>query len=142
MNPGGATIRRGALPAPPAMLRLTVLAAVLATAACAPEPSEVTPDWDADERAETAFTDAPPPGEGRIVITSTDGAVDVGLTDQVVFVRLSPKQQAEIREELAAETEEAGGGIGGFITETVTDAVGGLLGQAVHLPVEDVRGVP
>ena len=120
-------------------MRLSPLLFLLAVAACAPEPSEVMPDR--GEPAETAFTDAAPPGVEQIVITSTDGTVDLGLTDRVVYFRLSPKKRAEIEDEMAAEVEGAEGGLGGFIAETVTGAVGGLLDQAVQIPVEDVRVV-
>lgn len=120
-------------------MRLLLTVALVFAAGCAPEPSEVTPDAERDGAAEATFTDAPPPGEEQVVITSEDGAVDLGLTDRVVFMRLSPKKRAEIEAEMAAETEAADGGLGGFIAETVTGAVGGLLGNAVNLPVEDVR---
>ena len=120
-----------------------LLPALVLLAACAPEPSEVTPDLDADDAppAEAAFTDAPPPGKEQIVVTSTDGAVELGLTDRVVFFRLSDAKRAEIEGGVADETDGERGGLGGFITETVTDAVGGMLGRAVQLPVEDVRVV-
>ena len=124
-------------------MRSAPLAALaLLVAACAPEPSEVAPDPDAAEATtEAAFSDAPPPGAEQLVITSTDGAVDLGLTDRVVFFRLSPKQRAEIEEDLATKTEGERSGLGGFIAETVTDAVGGMLEHAVQVPVEDVRVV-
>ena len=127
-------------PAPGLVMHRLLIAVLAVTAACAPDPADVTPDT-ADNRdvSGTAFTDAPPPGEEQLVITSQDGAVDLGLTDQVVYFRLSPKKRAEIEEEMAAETEEAGGGLGGFITETVTGAVGGLLGRAIQVPVDDVE---
>ena len=121
-------------------MRPVLLALALSVAACAPEPSDVAPDLDpTDGVAEAAFTDAPPPGKEQLVITSTDDTVDLGLTDRVVFFRLSEAQRAEIEEDLAAETEGERGGLGGFIAETVTDAVGGMLGRAVQIPVEDVR---
>ena len=117
-------------------MRPALLTVLLLVAACAPEPSEVTPDLDTG--AEAAFTDAPPPGTEQLVITSTDGAVELGLTDRVVFFRLSDRQQAEIEDEVAAETDAGRGGIGGFIAGTVADAVQSAIGQAVQLPVEDV----
>ena len=124
------------------LARRLLPALVLFAAACAPEPSEVTPDLDtSSESGEAAFTDVAPPGTEQFVITSTDGAIDLGLTDRVVFFRLSPTKRVEIEEEMAAEVEGVEGRLGGFIAETVTGAVGGLLDEAVHLPVQDVRVV-
>lgn len=123
-------------------MRLALLASVLLVAACAPEPSDVTPDMgDETTAAESAFTDAAPPGVEQLVITTTDGAVDLGLTDRVVYMRLSDTQRAEIEGDLTAKTDAERGGIGSVIAETVTDAVGGLLERSVQIPVEDVRMV-
>ncbi|MDT0630447.1 hypothetical protein [Rubrivirga litoralis] len=126
-------------------MRLALLSALaLLAAACAPEPSDVTPDPSADAApppADAAFTDAPPPGTEQLVITSTDGVLTLGLTDRVVFFHLSDAQRAEIEKDLAAELETERSGVGGFIAETLTDAVGGVLDRAVQLPVDEVRVV-
>ena len=113
------------------------LLALLLAAACAPEPSDVTPE---PEPADVSFSDEAPPGEEQVVITTQSGDVDLGLTDRVLYLRLNPKRRAEVEAEMAAEVEDRGG-LGGFIAETVTNAVSGALAHAVEIPVEDVRDV-
>lgn len=113
------------------------LALLLACAACAPEPSEVAPPPEAD----ASFTDeGPPPGGEQFVITTESDDVDLGLTDEVLYVRLNPDRLAEVEREMAAEVESEGG-IGGFIAQTVTDAVGSALRHRVQFDLADVRDV-
>lgn len=106
-------------------------------AACAPEPSEVAPRPEPD----AALTDdGPSPGEEQLVITSESDDVDLGLTDEVLYLRLNPDRLAEVEREMAAEVESQSG-LGGIIAETVTDAVAGALRHRVEFDLSDVRDV-
>lgn len=89
---------------------------------------------------DVSFSDEPMPGAEQIVITTREGDVDLGLTDEVLFIRLSPKKVDEIEEEIDAEIEGTEG-LGRSIAEAVTGAVTGALRHAVQFPVDDVEAV-
>lgn len=116
-----------------------LLLALAFVAACGSEPDPAD-RADRSGSADVDFSDEAPPGAEQIVITTRDGDVDMGLTDEVLFVRLTEERRAQIEGELAAEAE-ANDGLGGFIAETVGGALSGLLANAIQIPVEDVEDV-
>lgn len=120
------------------MRRLLTLSLLFTVAACAPEPSDVAPE--ADGGAGVDFQREAPPGAEQIVITTDGGEADLGLTDEVLFFRLSEKQRAEVEDEMAAETEDLDG-LGGSIARTVTGAVADALDFTVRVPLEEVESV-
>lgn len=123
----------------------TLLLPLLLLAACAPDPADVTPA-DTEETAsgtdnvDVSFSDEALPGKEEIVITTREGDVDLGLTDEVLFFRLSPKRVDEIQDEIDAEVEDTDG-LGRSIAEAVTGVVTDALRHAVHFPLEDVEGI-
>lgn len=124
-----------------------LLLPLLLVAACAPDPADVAPDvaFDAatatESETDVAFNDAPPPGAERLVITTRDGDVDLGLTDEVLYFRLNPKKVDEIKTEIDAEVEGTEDGLGRSIAEAVTGVVTDALRHAVQVPIEDVEAV-
>ena len=137
----------------------TLLLAALALSACgSPDPDDVTPDpaADAAEVAGAATREAERdtdgldlgdvsmtgdvPGTPVESVTTRDGQMELGVTDQVVFARLSESLRAEIETEMADETEGQGG-LGGSIARAVTGAVAQGLAAAVTVPLGDVRDV-
>ena len=121
-------------------MRLLLLTSLLTVAACAPEPSEVAPDTDRRETAGVAADDEAPPGKEQIVITTRDGDADLGLTDEVLYFRLSDKARARVESDMATETDDLDG-VAGSIVRSVTGAVADALGFAVQIPVEDITSV-
>lgn len=140
-------------------MRTFLLAALAALAACAPDPADVAPDTatlddQAAQAAEEAIREAGPididmdgmaissqlAGRPVKAITTRDGAVELGLTDSVLYSRLSKETQAEIAADMKAETKDREG-LGGRIARAVTDAVALGVGTAVQVPLADVRDV-
>lgn len=68
---------------------------------------------------------------------SRDGEIVVGVSDEVVFMRLSDATQAEARAEMERELEGATG-LEAEIGEMVTGAVEGFLDTMLQIPVEDI----
>ena len=136
---------------------LGALLAALALSACAPDPADVAPGPTLDDEAARAAEDAAQAGPidvdvdglaissrlaGRPVqaITTRDGAVELGLTDSVLYSRLSKETQAEIAAGMEAEAKDQEG-LGGRIARAVTSAVAEGVGTAVQVPLADVRDV-
>lgn len=124
------------------MRSLVLTLSFLAVAACAPEPSEVAPEPEPDRResAGVDFNDEAPPGEEQIVITTRDGDGDLGLTDEVLFFRLSDRARARVESDMAQETEDLDG-LAGSIARSVTGAVADALDFTVRVPIEEVTSV-
>ena len=128
--------------------------ALLAVAACAPDPADVTPDTEIERVTEDALRSDGPididvdglaissdlDGTPAESITTTGGEVEMGLTDRVLYSRLSPETQAEIAADMEAESKDQEG-LGGRIARAVTGAVAEGLGTAVQVPLADVRDV-
>jgi len=74
------------------------------------------------------------------VVTTRDGALEIGVTDEVLFSRLSEATRAEIEAEMASETKDQEG-LGGTIARAVTGAVAQGLATTVSVPLADVRDV-
>lgn len=123
-------------------MRALLFLPLLLAAACSSDPD---PDPDPDPRSradgvEVAFTDEAPRGAERLVITTREGDVDLGLTDEVVYFRLNPKRVAEIEADIDGEVSETEG-LGRSIADAVTGVVTDALRHAVEVPIEDVEAV-
>lgn len=140
-------------------MRALLLTALAALAACAPDPADVAPaePSPSDELARAAEDAVRGAGAvdidvdgvaiasrlaGRPVqaITTRDGAVELGLTDSVLYSRLSKETQAEVARTMEEEARDQEG-LGGRIARAVTDAVAEGVGTAVQVPLADVRDV-
>lgn len=80
------------------------------------------------------------PGTLVDAVSTRDGEIELGVTDSVLFTRLSPELQARIQSEMADETEDESG-LGGAIARAVTGAVSQGLAMAVSVPLDEVRDV-
>ena len=119
----------------------TLLLLPLLLVACTPDADAPPPDTASGTGdVDVSFSDEAPPGDEQLVITTREGDVDLGLTDEVLYFRLSPKKVDEIQDEIDAEV---GGtdGLGRSIAEAVTGVVTDALRHAVHFPLEDVEEV-
>ena len=116
-------------------MRAALLALALLTAACGSDDAPPEASGDA-----TAQSDRDDDVDGRIlaVEANADGEVEVGVSDAVVFFRLSDATRAEVEKEMEAEMAEQEG-LGRAIGDLVTGAVTGALGFTVQIPVEDVE---
>ena len=143
----------------PTISRLLALALALAASACgAPNPADVTPDLGPDgalaDDADRAVRDAGPldlemdglsisselDGDLAESVTTEDGAMEIGVTDRVVYSRLSKESQDRIAQEMRRSAEEQQG-LGGRLARRITDAVAEGIGTAVQVPLADVRDV-
>ena len=133
-------------------MRTSALLLALALSACVSD-ADRQPDADAvAAEAEREAADATALGTGDLAfgadldgetvetITTREGDVEMGLTETVLFVRLSAQARKEVSEEIAAETEAAEG-LGGRIARMAAGAVERGLATAVQVPVADVRSV-
>ena len=128
------------------------LTLALTVAACAPEPDDVTPDGDIAQATEDALRDVGPidvemdglalssdlDGTPVQAVTTQNGEVELGLTDRVLYSRLSKETQATLAAEMEAETEGAEG-LGGRLARAISGAVAEGLTTAVQVPLADVR---
>lgn len=80
------------------------------------------------------------PGTVVDAVSTRDGEIELGVTDSVLYTRLSPELQARIEAEMADETEDESG-LGGAIARAVTGAVSQGLAMAVSVPLDEVRDV-
>ncbi|WP_420454125.1 hypothetical protein [Rubrivirga sp.] len=127
----------------------------LTLAACgSPDPDEVAPADVAEDATREATREAGDidldlgdlavssevAGDVVQVVATRDGHVELGVTDEVVFSRLSESLRAEIEGEMADETKGETG-LGGTIARAVTGAVAEGLAVAVSVPLADVRDV-
>ena len=134
-----------------------LLPALLLLGACAPDRDDVAPadPHDVAGRAlEEAVREAGPldveldgmaisadlDGEPVEAVTTEDGGMEIGLTDRVLYSRLSPEARAEIAADMK-ESARGQEGLGGRIARSVTQAVAEGLGTAVQVPLADVRDV-
>ena len=147
------------MPKTPPAGRLLLLAALVA--ACAPDPADVAPDLDgpdaqttAEEATNEAIREATaidfevddmaisPRLAGRPLqaIVTRDGSLELGLTDSVLYSRLSKETRAGIASDMERGTEDREG-LGGRIARAVTSAVAEGIGTAVQVPLSEVRDV-
>ena len=140
-----------------AAMRTPLLLVALALAACgSPDPDDVTPDADdlADEisrdvERETSGLDfdlgdlavsSDLAGRPVDAVFTRDGNIELGVTDSVLYSRLSAELQREIETEMKEETADQTG-LGGTIARAVTGAVAEGLAMAVSVPLSDIRDV-
>ncbi len=135
---------------------MRILLSLLAIAACAPDPADVAPDTAGatEQAAEEASREAGAIDvdvddmavSSRLVgrpiqsILTEDGALELGLTDSVLYSRLSDDTRAGIAADMEREAEGQEG-LGGQIARAVTGAVAKGLGTAVQVPLGSVRDV-
>ena len=119
------------------MMRLSLcLLAALSLGACASDeaapPSESVSDTVAAEQS-------PLDGDPVMSIVAEDGSIELGLTDAVLYGRLTEQAAAEVRSELEKQQDE--GGLGGFIAGAVSGAVSGAITTPIQFPLEDIEDV-
>jgi len=78
------------------------------------------------------------PGRRVETITTTDGGLDFGLTDEVLWSSLSEATRAEALADMESETKDEEG-LGGAIARAVTGAVAEGLSTVVTVPLDRVR---
>ena len=117
-------------------MRLLLLLTALSLGACtsdeAAAPSEPVSD-------KVASDDGDLDGTPVTRIVSEDGSIELGLTDAVLYGRLTERAADEVHDELARAEDE--GGIGGFVAGAVSDAVSGAITTPIQFPLDDIEDV-
>lgn len=134
-------------------MRPLLLLPLLALAACAsdesPDVERIAQDAAAEAEREIASLDvetdgvrftADLPGDVVDVVQTEGGEMELGVTDEVLFTRISEATRREVEAEMERETE-AEEGLGGVIARAVTGAVAEGLATTVSVPLADVRDV-
>jgi len=145
------------MPRPLALALLLSASGLTALSACgSPDPDDVSPEAEA-VAAETADAvdremadleldldgvglSSRLPGTLVDAVSTRDGEIELGVTDSVLYTRLSPELQGRIQSEMADETQDESG-LGGAIARAVTGAVSQGLAMAVSVPLDEVRDV-
>ena len=125
-------------------MRASLLVLLLALSACSGETPEADRSVrdasakDASGEAEVGFGDEI---RGRVLAAEAnpDDEFEIGVTDEVMFFRLTEATRAEARKEMDEGTSD--GGLG----DAIKDAVGGVVNKAlattVQVPLEQVEDV-
>lgn len=122
------------LPAPPMRaVALLLLLPLLALTACRDKAS-----FSSDGFARDDATGASPHESDRYAIHSTGGELKLGLTDEVVYYRLSDKLLARIDGDMQQDSA-AGEGIGGTIAGAVRSGVSKMLRHRMEYRVAELR---
>ena len=132
------------------MTRLLILALALAPlTACSnnDDRDAVGPDaaasdpgdaerYDASDAAAEGYGE---PIRGKILAreADADGQIEIGVTDEVLFIGLTPAAKKEVRQEIDREIPEDG--IGGMIGRAVSGVVDNALATTGQVPLESVR---
>ena len=106
----------------------------------APEVNRPTGDLDLDLDIGDLAVTSELPGSLVDVVTTDDGHIELGVTDEVLFSRLSESLRDEIQTEMDDETADETG-LGGTIARAVTGAVAEGLATSVSVPLDDVRDI-
>lgn len=117
-----------------ALLALSACGSDYDTDAASPE----APPSEASGGADVGYGD-PIRGEIAALEQNADGKVEVGVTDEVVFFRLSEDARAEAQKEFA--NDEGEDGIGSVIKDMVGGVVTKALATTVQMPLEDIRDI-
>ncbi|MGZ8377936.1 MAG: hypothetical protein ACXW61_11670 [Gemmatirosa sp.] len=80
-------------------------------------------------------------GEGDVVVTSTDGTVQLMVVGDTVRMQLSDSLRASVKAEVDSSLDADAGAIGSAIGGAVGKIVGGAMGFVVRVPVEEVENV-
>ncbi|MEM1057319.1 MAG: hypothetical protein AAGI52_17515 [Bacteroidota bacterium] len=121
------------------MTRLLIVFLALAPlAACSSDESPDDPTGTNTEAGAEGFG-GPLEGDVLEVATSSGDEIEVGVTDAVLYLRLSDATRKEAAEEMDREVPEDG--LGGTIGRAVTSFVNEALQTTVQLPLEDVEAL-
>ena len=119
------------------MMRFSLLfLAALSLGACASDEA-AAPSESVQDSAPTL--DRQLDGAPVTSIVAEDGSIELGLTDAVLYGRLTDKAADDVRDELAKAEDE--GGIGGFVAGAVSNAVSGAITTPIQFPLDDVETV-
>ena len=142
-------------------MRALLLAPSLLLIACGPSaPDEGTPEAERlaqeaesaasrsvervrqsiSDRSEDMDVATEVPGDEVETITTRGGKLDLGLTDEVLFSRLSAQARKEAQEEMDRATEEMDG-VGGAFARIATEAVAEGLDSAVTVPLDRIESL-
>ncbi|MEO0557885.1 MAG: hypothetical protein AAF170_06855 [Bacteroidota bacterium] len=109
----------------------------LLLAACTPDTPAVE-EQEASQQTEVTFT-SEIAGTEVTAIQTVGGEVQMGLTDEVLYIGLTDQVAKDV--ESGLDEAEAEGGLGGFIAGAVSNAVVGALTTPVQIPLSDVQDV-
>ena len=115
--------------------RLILLLPLLALAACKHKASFSDEGFARDEQ-----TGATPNEADRYAIYSQGGEIKLGLTDEVVYYRLSDKLLADIDRDLRQDSSKRGG-LGGAIAGAVTESVSKMLRHRMQYAVAEIKDI-
>ncbi|MEM0961380.1 MAG: hypothetical protein AAGK21_02410 [Bacteroidota bacterium] len=134
-------------------MRFLVLTLLLPLAACTGADGDTDDSQTAEDSIQTdeeqidlgqistgvLFQDEPP-GDLVDAVQTTDGSIEMGVTNAGLFARLSADVQAEIETSMKEETEDQTG-MGGAIARAVTGAVAEGLSASVSVPLSEIEDV-
>lgn len=116
---------------------LIVLLALAPLAACS------SPDDDSNhlgtEAEEAEGFGGPIRGDLLETATSDGDEIEVGVTSEVLFLRLTSEARKEVAQDLDEEVPDEG--LGGSIGRAVTGFVNDALASAIQIPLEDVEAL-
>ena len=120
------------------MTRLLILALALSPlAACSNNDDRDDTFRDSDSPATTVSAgDEEIRGRTLAVESNTGNEMEIGVTDEVVFLRLTESARAEVEKEMEREMPEDG--FGASIGRAVTGMVSNVLDMTVQIPLEEV----
>lgn len=134
----------------PRLRPLLVLLLLVPLAACEPRGTISDEGFRADTAETAAETAAAPktPADSALVGDASDvyamasqgGEVVAGLTDRVVYFRLSDELLHEIDREMSREAKSQTG-LGGRLADAVTGGVSSMLRHRVEYTVDEIRSV-
>jgi hypothetical protein len=117
-------------------MRAALLPLLLLLAACG---TNDVPDDAPEASGEPAEAAVDPEVRGQLLALEAEsgGEVEVGVTDAVLFLRLSESVRSEARKEMEAEMADQDG-IGRALGDMVTGVVNTALGTTVQVPLAEV----
>ncbi len=79
--------------------------------------------------------------DANVMIRTTDGAMNMGLANDTVFLGLSDSVLTEARKDMARDTEETSNAFAGAIERMVKKSVGSALKTRLKYPLADIDSV-